>query len=83
MSLFKTIIMNELKNMFRTWYILVLGLVLIILFLSIKRNNSKVEPVEKKAKAVAIKYTYNKKAIHKDETNADVYAGGVEEVKFV
>ena len=80
MSSFKTIIMNELKNMFKTWYMLVLGLILVILFLSIKRNN-KVAYIKEKPKAVAINYTYNKETIHKDEYVSDVYAGRTDQVK--
>tara|TARA_R110001592_G_scaffold255416_3_gene519041 strand:+ start:8404 stop:9288 length:885 start_codon:yes stop_codon:yes gene_type:complete len=81
MKINKIIIMNELKNMLKTWYILVLGLIIIILLFSIKRDNDKVKPVEKKAKAVSIKYTYNKEAIHKDEYVSDVYAGRTDKVK--
>ena len=58
MSSFKTEIMNELKNMFKTWYILVLSLIVIIFLFSIKRNN-KIKSVEKKVKVVSISYNEN------------------------
>jgi uncharacterized FlgJ-related protein len=77
---FKYVIMKKDIKHYIVFYICI-ALLIGAIFVLLQQRNNLVQPVEKKAKAVAIKYTYNKEALHKDEFVSDVYAGRYDQVK--